>query len=91
MTKLAAELVYFERWLDPVAQTVLSRRPEIELVRLSYGDPVAEKTCVRISDFTANRTSGSWFGDRDLFAKCSLIDAFGCLAVSLLAKGVDAA
>jgi hypothetical protein len=34
---------------------------------------------------------GPWFGDRDLFAKCSLIDAFGCLAVSLLAKDVDAA
>ena len=31
-------LVYFERWADPIAEQILEREPDIELVRLSLSD-----------------------------------------------------
>ena len=89
MSKRAAGLVYFERWLDPVAETILSGRPEIELVRLSYGDPLAE-TEARIRLAYGYQISprtellGPWFGDRDLLAKCGNL-----LAISSSGAGYD--
>ena len=32
------KLVYFERWADPIAEQILGREPDIELVRLSLSD-----------------------------------------------------
>jgi len=89
MSKRAAGLVYFERWLDPVAETILSRRPEIELVRLSYGEPLAETDArIRLAyEYQISpRTEllGPWFGDRDLLAKCSNL-----LAISSSGAGYD--
>ena len=89
MTRRAARLVYFERWLDPVAETILSSPPEIELMRLSYGDPVAE-TDARIRPAHGYQISprtellGPWFGDRNLLAKCSNL-----LAISSSGAGYE--
>jgi D-3-phosphoglycerate dehydrogenase len=89
MSKRAAGLVYFERWLDPVAETILSGRPEIELARLSYDDPIAETDArIRLAHGyqISPRTEllGPWLGDRDLLAKCSNL-----LAISSSGAGYD--
>ncbi|MBM3598921.1 MAG: hydroxyacid dehydrogenase [Alphaproteobacteria bacterium] len=33
------KLVFFERWADPIAEEILGREPDIELIRLSLADP----------------------------------------------------
>ena len=38
MTTNARRLVYFENWIDPIAEEILSDAPGIELVRLSQDD-----------------------------------------------------
>ncbi|WP_375000847.1 hydroxyacid dehydrogenase [Aeromicrobium sp. CTD01-1L150] len=35
-------LVYFERWVDPVAEDILGQRDDVELVRLRYADPLPQ-------------------------------------------------
>ena len=35
---LRKKLVYFENWADPVAEEILGRESDIELVRLSLAD-----------------------------------------------------
>ena len=89
MTRRPAPLVYFERWLDPVAEEILAKRPEIELMRLSYGDPVAD-TDTRMRRAYGYQISprtellGPWFGDGALLAKCGNL-----LAISSSGAGYD--
>jgi D-3-phosphoglycerate dehydrogenase len=89
MTRRPVPLVYFERWLDPVAEEILAKRPEIELMRLSYGDPLADtdtsmrRACgYQISPRT--ELLGPWFGDGALLAKCGNL-----LAISSSGAGYD--
>jgi D-3-phosphoglycerate dehydrogenase / 2-oxoglutarate reductase len=89
MTTNAMPLAYFERWLDPVAEKILSQRPEIELMRLTYADPVAE-TDDKISTAYGYQISprtellGPYFGDAALLAKC-----WNLLAISSSGAGYD--
>ena len=89
MVRNTARLVYFERWLDPVAETILSARPEIDLVRLSYADPVADTAAAirlahgyQISPRT--ELNGPWFADAALLAQCPDL-----LAISSSGAGYD--
>lgn len=89
MTKNAMPLAYFERWLDPVAEKILSQRPEIELLRLTYAAPVAEtddriKTAYGYQISPRTELLGPYFGDAALLAKCSNL-----LAISSSGAGYD--
>ncbi len=39
MTAKTKKLVYFEKWMDPVAEEMLSGKDGINLHKLSFGDP----------------------------------------------------
>jgi len=38
MTAETKKLVYFEKWIDPVAEEILAGKNGIDLHRLSFGD-----------------------------------------------------
>jgi D-3-phosphoglycerate dehydrogenase len=82
-------LAYFERWIDPIAEEILARESGIELVKLSYGDPVTE-TDERLKTVQAYQISprtellGPYFGDRALLDKCTNL-----LAISSTGAGYD--
>lgn len=83
------QLAYFQRWIDPVAEQILSREPGIELHRLSYTDPIAE-TDDRIRRAHGYQISprtellGPYFGDAELIGKCKSL-----LAISSTGAGYD--
>ncbi|HEY0181935.1 MAG TPA: hydroxyacid dehydrogenase [Rhodopila sp.] len=82
-------LVYFENWIDPVGERILSEQPDIDLVRLSYGDPVADNDAeMRLAHAyqIAPRTElkEPWFGDAALLARCPRL-----LAISSTGAGFD--
>jgi D-3-phosphoglycerate dehydrogenase / 2-oxoglutarate reductase len=73
--KKRMHLVYFERWIDPVAEEILACEGGIELARLSFGDPVArtdERIWLAHAYQISPRTEllGPYFGDAALLEKC---------------------
>ena len=82
-------LIFFERWLDPVAEDVLVQQPDIELVRLSYADSEAGNWAkmeqahgYQISPGTEIRPP--WRADAALLARCPNL-----LAISSSGAGFD--
>ncbi|MBO0688304.1 MAG: hydroxyacid dehydrogenase, partial [Candidatus Dormibacteraeota bacterium] len=82
-------LVFFERWLDPVAEQILGAQDDIELVRLRYSDPeagswdaLASASGYHVSSRTELREP--WFGTADLLARCPSL-----LALSSTGAGFD--
>ncbi|WP_207225643.1 hydroxyacid dehydrogenase [Blastococcus saxobsidens] len=67
-------LVYFERWVDPVAEEILGHRDDVELLRLEYADPLSANWAAMAGAHGYHvqpRTElrGPWFGDSDLLAR----------------------
>jgi D-3-phosphoglycerate dehydrogenase len=89
MQKKKMLLSFFDNFIDPVGEQMLSQVPDIELQRLSYSDPVPE-TDSRISRSHAYQISprtellGPYFGDAKLLAKCQDL-----LAISSTGAGFD--
>lgn len=82
-------LAYFEKWVDPVAEDILGRREDIELVRRHYADPDGDNAAVmaRVHGYQiAPRTElrEPWFGDADLLRRCPSL-----LAISSTGAGFD--
>lgn len=82
-------LAYFEKWVDPVAETILGARDDIELVQRRYADPDGDNAAVmaRIHGYQiAPRTElrEPWFGDADLIRRCPSL-----LAISSTGAGFD--
>ncbi len=82
-------LVYFERWLDSVAETMLEPSSDVDLVRLEYASPQADNYAemarahgYQISPRT--EIQEPWLGDADLLAKCPNL-----LAISSAGAGYD--
>jgi D-3-phosphoglycerate dehydrogenase / 2-oxoglutarate reductase len=82
-------LVYFDSFMDPIANTIIGRRDDIDLVRLEYGASEA----VNWSEFEAahgyqvqprGELRKPWFGDADLLARCP-----NMLALSSTGAGYD--
>lgn len=82
-------LVLFERWMDPIAETRLADRPEIEVARLRYAEP-ADANGATMSGAHGYQIAPRgelkqpWFGDADLLARCPNL-----LAISSTGAGYD--
>ena len=82
-------LVYFEKWVDPIAVKRLADRPDIDLVRLEYASDETEnwREIGRAHGYQiAPRTElkEPWFGDAKLLARCPDL-----LAISSTGAGFD--
>ena len=88
MTANVKRLAYFE-WVDPIAESMLSQRAEIELVRLSFDKPEGD------TQDALSRAHGyqilprgdlrePWFGDAALIARCPKL-----LCISSTGAGFD--
>ncbi|MBO0690240.1 MAG: hydroxyacid dehydrogenase [Candidatus Dormibacteraeota bacterium] len=82
-------LVFFERWLDPVAEEILGAQEDIELVRLRYADPEAGTWAALESACGYHMSSRGelrepWFGTSELLARCPRL-----LALSSTGAGYD--
>lgn len=81
-------LVYFERWADPVAEELLRSDPGVRLVRLSYADP-DEKIYAALASAHGYQVSSArgeiaYAPERELLARCPRL-----LAVSAQGAGFD--
>lgn len=89
MTSNIKRLVYFEKWIDPIAETLLAERSDIDLIRLEY-DADPEENWQQISRAhgyqIAPRTElkQPWFGEAGLLAR-----APNLLAISSTGAGFD--
>jgi D-3-phosphoglycerate dehydrogenase len=82
-------LVYFDRWTDPVAEEMLAKHSNIELVRLSYDAPEAHnyRQMGRAHGYQiAARVElrAPWFGDANLIEQCPNL-----LAICTTGSGFD--
>lgn len=82
-------LVYFEEFMDPIALTILAKRPDIEVVRLEYATPdddnwaeITRAHGYQIQPRTELKEP--WFGDAALLARCPQM-----LAISSTGAGYD--
>jgi len=89
MTLNSKRLVYFQAWMDPVAERLLRAAPEIDLVRLEYDAPESDNWAVlerahgyQIQPRTELRHP--YFGDPALIARCPDL-----LAISSSGAGYD--
>ena len=82
-------LVYFDSFMDPIANAIISKRDDIDLVRLDY----AASEAGNWSEFSAahgyqiqprGELRKPWFADADLLARCP-----NMLAVSSTGAGYD--
>lgn len=89
MTPNRKRLVYFERWIHPEGERILSAQPDIDLVHLTYDAPRADNdAAMRLAHAyqIAPRTElrEPWFGDAALIARCPNL-----LAISSTGAGFD--
>lgn len=89
MTTNKPRLVYFEAWVDPIAERILGGREDLELLRLRYSSPLDENQAemARANGYQVqSRTElrDPWFGDAALLARCPDL-----LAVSSTGAGYD--
>jgi D-3-phosphoglycerate dehydrogenase / 2-oxoglutarate reductase len=82
MTK--RKLVFFERWADPIAEEVLSKKSWIELVRLRYDDPPEVVWAALESAHGYQWPRAPYLGTRELIARCPNL-----LAMSAQGAGYD--
>ena len=74
-TTNAKRLVYFEKWFDPVAETILAKRPDIVVSRLEYRRPEGD-TWPEMSQAHGYQIQPRgelcepWFGNAKLLARC---------------------
>jgi len=82
-------LVYFDSFMDPIANTIIGRRDDIDLVRLDYTTTEATNW----GEFAAahgyqiqprGELRKPWFGDAELLARCP-----NMLAISSTGAGYD--
>jgi D-3-phosphoglycerate dehydrogenase len=69
------KLVFFEKWIDPIAETLIAAAGGIEVIRLSYEAPADENWRVMAAAHgyqIAPRAElkEPWFGTRELLAAC---------------------
>lgn len=89
MAGATPRLVYFENWLDPVAERLLAGRDDLDLVRLSYADPEPRNTAElqRAHGYQVHprgELREPWFGDAALLRRCPDL-----LALSSTGAGYD--
>lgn len=89
MTANIARLAFFEEWIGPVAEQVLSGRDNIELVRLRFSDPEPDNwRAIAGAHGYQIRPRGDlvepWFGNAALLARCPKL-----LAISSTGAGYD--
>ena len=82
-------LVYFESWIDPVAERNLSRCADIELVRLAFASPVADTwremaLAHGYQVLPRGDLREPWFGNAALIARCPRL-----LAICSTGAGYD--
>ena len=82
-------LVYFDSFMDPIANAIIGRRDDIDLVRLEYATPEADNwTEITQAHGYQIQPRGElrepWFGDAALLARCP-----NMLAVSSTGAGYD--
>ncbi len=82
-------LVYFDSFMDPVANAIIGRRDDIDLVRLEYATPEADNWAeIRQAHGYQIQPRGElrepWFADAALLARCP-----NMLAVSSTGAGYD--
>lgn len=84
-----ARLVFFDSWVDPIAETMLRDRNDLELVKLNYATPeprnwevMADAHGYQVQARTELRDP--WFGDAALIARCPNL-----LAMSSTGAGYD--
>jgi D-3-phosphoglycerate dehydrogenase len=82
-------LVYFESFMDPIATAILSRRDDIDLVRLTCAAPEADNWTEMTQAHgyqiqPRGELRDPWFGDAALLARCPNL-----LAISATGAGYD--
>src|SRR5881398_3388031 len=82
-------LVYFDSFMDPVANAIIGQRDDIDLVRLEYATPQAENWVEfrRAHGYQIQprgELRAPWFGDAGLLARCPSM-----LAISSTGAGYD--
>lgn len=89
MTANKKRLVYFDSWVDGIAERMLSAHADIDLVRLEYRTPevrnwseIAMAHGYQIQPRT--ELQAPWFGDAELLARCPRL-----LALSSTGAGYD--
>ncbi|HLI11097.1 MAG TPA: hydroxyacid dehydrogenase [Alphaproteobacteria bacterium] len=84
----AIELVYFERWADPVAEEILRSAPRLRLTRLTRDDPPekvwAALTSAHGYQISSARSNANYPVDKELLARCPRL-----VAVSTQGAGFD--
>jgi D-3-phosphoglycerate dehydrogenase len=69
------KLVFFEKWIDPIAETLIAEIEGVEVIRLSYDAPVDDNWRVMAGVHGYQIAPGAelkepWFGTRELLAAC---------------------
>jgi D-3-phosphoglycerate dehydrogenase / 2-oxoglutarate reductase len=82
-------LVYFDSFMDPIANAIIGRRDDIDLVRLEYATPEAKNWAEMIQAHgyqvqPRGELREPWFGDAALLARCP-----NMLALSSTGAGYD--
>ena len=88
MTTNARRLVYFENWIDPIAEEILSDAPGIELVRLSQDDDEDKvfdvmKTAHGYQMLAKTEMLRKWWPDRAFIEKCPNLLAVASLGAAV--------
>jgi D-3-phosphoglycerate dehydrogenase len=83
------KLVFFEKWIDPLADTLIAEHANIEVSRLSYADPLEANWRAMAAAHAYQIAPGAelkepWFGNRELLAGCPNL-----LAISTPGVGYD--
>ncbi|UFN51546.1 hydroxyacid dehydrogenase (plasmid) [Roseomonas sp. OT10] len=89
MNEKPKTLVFFEEWVDPVAETILAAEPDIDLRRLRYDDPRStnDDVMARAHGYQVQARTElrePWFGDAALIARSPRL-----LAMSSTGAGYD--
>lgn len=85
----AKRLVYFENWMNPIAETTLAAAPGVDLVRLRYDDPVEKNKALMATAHGYQISPGTelrkpWYADAAFLAECPNL-----LAISSTGAGYD--
>ncbi len=89
MTAETKKLVYFEKWMDPVAEEILSGKDGIDLHKLSFGDP-EEGNWAALAEAHGYQLLPTYEIQEPFFPKKPLIDRCpNLLAFSVTGSGYD--
>lgn len=87
--RVRPRLVFFDSWVDPIAETMLRERDDLELVRLDYSTSEASNDAIIFSAHgyqvqARTELQEPWFGDAALISRCPEL-----LAMSSTGAGCD--